>query len=211
MKSGAILLLSSLSGLAIGQTNANSSVISGTLSVTTNMGGPPLAAVHLTVYKDAECVKHSYGEFSLGRKQKPPTCSSELRTVTVDGHDSFEFSVAPGWYSLHILWATSSPGRPRVCKFPDWTIGYFPWRDSTRKYDMMAQQSSAFELKSGERKKIDFSYIDELSNPTFFSKADCVELQRGVGWVRPSDKEKVFPSPNFPPASPKSSMDSQPK
>ena len=188
---------------AFGQQNPKPSTVSG--RVTTEI--PRATVVHLLHLKDADCAKLvAFDTVTEKDRKQLDSCSSDLGERKLDGHMHYEFSVDPGWYAVHVLFVSTTYLRyPKVCKFGDWAVGYFPWRDSTHTYNMMAWQDRAFELKPGKKREVDFQYLDEMSDPRKVNDVECLEMQHD-GWMRTSAGKSSFPEqfPSAPSAQPPS-------
>ena len=117
--------------------------IRGTLS---ERGRPIVdATVFLQSFEDERCAKiFASQKASRKAQQKLDRCMHDLSTTISDSQGRYEFTgLKPGWYAVHFLWNISE--KPSLAnslfKEGSWGVVYAGHRDSTGKYDTMAQDS----------------------------------------------------------------------
>jgi hypothetical protein len=96
---------------------------------------------------------------------KLASCSEDLEPTYTDERGMFKYqSLEPDWYAVRILWAVKTvPAQFNLlCEYGPWIVGYYTRKDSTGRYDAMAQ-GHTFQLKSGQQKTADFSYDKPLA------------------------------------------------
>ena len=135
------LALSVIVGIGTAATQVQSTSIRGTL----RERGKPIveAGVFLHSFEDEH-----YAKIFAGRKadrkaeQKLEVCMHDVSTSYPDAQGHYEFSgLKPGWYAVHFLWNISEKSRPSQSLFKEghWGVMYAGRKDSTGKYDTMAQ------------------------------------------------------------------------
>jgi hypothetical protein len=114
--------------------------IRGTLS---DKGGPIVdAEVYLQSLEDEHCAKLFAGKIDLKKRQELRRCMHDLGSTHSDEQGHYEFSeTKAGWYAVHFLWSINDkPSHPMTSfKEGDWFVEYAGSKDSTGKYDTMAQ------------------------------------------------------------------------
>ena len=109
--------------------------------------GTPIveATVFLQSFDDARCAKLFTSKKGNSRSvQKLRLCMHDVSTTTPDAHGIYQFSAPKaGWYVVHFLWSTGkTPSQsPSLFKEGRWVVVYAGHKDSTGKYDTMAQDS----------------------------------------------------------------------
>jgi hypothetical protein len=117
----------------------HSPAIRGTLS---DMGKPIVdAEVYLQSLEDEHCAKLFAGKIDLKKQQELRQCTHDLGSINSDEQGNYEFAeTKAGWYVVHFLWSIADkPRQPTSFKNGDWLVQYAGWKDSTGKYDTMAQ------------------------------------------------------------------------
>ena len=101
------------------------------------------AAVFLQSFEDEH-----YAKIFAGRKadrksqQRLEVCMHDVSTAYPDFQGYYEFSgLKAGWYAVHFLWNISEKPSPAQSLFKEgqWGVVYAGRKDSTGKYDTMAQ------------------------------------------------------------------------
>lgn len=117
----------------------------GTIRGTLRENGAPIvdATVFLQSFDNEECAK-LFGKRNWNQKsvEKLRSCTHDVSTTTVDATGSYRFTdLKAGWYSVHFLWnIAEKPKRfPDSTKEGSWLVMYAGYKDSTGKYDTMAQ------------------------------------------------------------------------
>jgi len=121
----------------------------GTIRGTLTEKGAPItdATVFLQSFDNEECaksfMKRSWNQKSAQKLQvKLGSCMHPVSTTAVDATGKYEFTdLRAGWYAVHFLWnIAEKPKRfPDVTKEGTWGVMYAGYKDSTGKYDTMAQ------------------------------------------------------------------------
>jgi hypothetical protein len=116
-----------------------SSAIRGTLSDS----GTPIAeaTIFLQLFDDESCAKlFVAGKEDRKSVKKLESCMHDVSTTSPDAAGNYKFPhVKPGWYALHFLWnIRKKPGQPTFTQ-GRWTVMYAGHKDSTGRYDTMAQ------------------------------------------------------------------------
>jgi hypothetical protein len=107
--------------------------------------GKPIveAAVFLQSFEDEHCVKiFTSQKPSRKSEEKLDRCMHDVATAVPDSHGYYEFTgLKPGWYAVHFLWNISEKpsSAPSLFKEGHWGVMYAGEKDSTGKYDTMAQ------------------------------------------------------------------------
>jgi len=107
--------------------------------------GKPIieAAVFLQSLEDEHCVKiFANRKPSRKSEEKLDQCMHDVATAVPDSHGYYEFTgLKPGWYAVHFLWNISEKPSQAQSLFKEghWGIIYAGEKDSTGKYDTMAQ------------------------------------------------------------------------
>ena len=118
----------------------HSPVIRGTLR---DKGKPIVdAEVYLQSLEDEHCAKLFTGKIDLKKQQELRQCTHDLGSTHPDEQGKYEFDeTKAGWYVVHFLWSIADkPSHPMTSfKEGDWLVQYAGWKDSTGKYDTMAQ------------------------------------------------------------------------
>jgi len=121
------------------------SVIRGTL----REKGSPIAeaTLFLQSFDDEHCAKlFTSKKRDLKSRTKLDSCMHDVTSVSPDARGYYQFAVPKGWYAIHFLWNLSEkPKHPEtVFKEGQWWIVYAGRKDSTGKYDTMAQDSPLY-------------------------------------------------------------------
>jgi hypothetical protein len=116
-----------------------------TIRGTLRENGAPIvdATVYLQSFDNEDCAKlftkKSRNEKLVKRLQ---SCMHVVSTTNVDATGNYRFTdLKAGWYAVHFLWNIAK--KPK--RFPDsekegsWLVMYAGYKDSTGKYDTMAQ------------------------------------------------------------------------
>jgi hypothetical protein len=115
-------------------------VIRGTLS---DKGRPIVdAEVYLQSLENEHCAKLFAGTIDLKKQQELQRCMHDLSSSHTDDQGHYQFSeTKAGWYVVHFLWnIADKPSHPMASfKEGDWFVAYAGQKDSTGKYDTMAQ------------------------------------------------------------------------
>jgi hypothetical protein len=127
----------------IGNTSASDhpTALRGTLTE----GGKPIveAAVFLQSFDDEHCAKiFASQKASRKSQERLDRCMHDVSTVVPDSRGYYEFTgLKPGWYAVHFLWNISEKPSLAQSFFKEghWGILYAGRKDSTGKYDTMAQ------------------------------------------------------------------------
>jgi len=118
-----------------------------TVRGTLRENGAPIvdAAVFLQSFDNEGCAKlFTKKNWNQKSVEKLRSCMHDVSTTTVDGTGSYRFSnLNAGWYAVHFLWnIAEKPKRfPNSTKVGNWGVMYAGYKDSTGKYDTMAQDS----------------------------------------------------------------------
>ena len=120
-----------------------------TIQGTLRENGVPIvdAAVFLQSFDNEECAKlftkRSWNQKSAEKlAAKLRLCTHDVSTTTVDATGNYRFTdLKAGWYAVHFLWnIAEKPKRfPDSTKEGNWLVMYAGYKDSTGKYDTMAQ------------------------------------------------------------------------
>ena len=140
------------------------SAIRGTLSER----GKPItnATIFLQSFDDEMCAKL----FTTGREDrksasKLESCMHDVSTTSADAAGRYEFAdPRAGWYAIHFLWNIGK--KPNQTMFSQgWTVMYGGHKDSTGKYDTMAQDiPSYFSAKEDATRNFDVP-VAQLPKP----------------------------------------------
>jgi len=134
----------------------------GTIQGTLKENGAPIvdAAVFLQSFDNEQCVKlFMHGNWDENSVTKLRSCMHDVSTTTVDASGNYRFTkLRAGWYAVHLLWnITDKPKRfLRFTKEGNWIVIYAGFKDSSGKYDTMAQDIP-FNLREMEVMARDFS------------------------------------------------------
>lgn len=117
------------------------SAIRGTLSE----AGTPIteATVFLQSFDDETCAKL----FATAREDrktvsKLESCMHDVSTTSPDPPGRYEFTgLRAGWYAVHFLWNIGKKPSQSMFRQGPWTVVYAGHKDSTGKYDTMAQDT----------------------------------------------------------------------
>jgi hypothetical protein len=113
-------------------------------------GAPILdATLFLQSFDNKDCAKlftkKSWNQRSLDQQmEKLRSCMHDVNETTVDSTGSYRFTdLRAGWYAIHFLWnpATKPKQFPASTEDGSWRVTYAGYKDSTGKYDSMAQDS----------------------------------------------------------------------
>jgi hypothetical protein len=171
----ALLLITSVLPKAKGTSAVQVSVLEESKSV----AGSPVYLDHL---KDAECAKLFSDDSGSGSNdgqsveemralaQRAASCVTKTQSAHTDkqGIHAYE-GLEDGWYRIRLQWPMSQPPAskdPIGCQIEGWSVSYVPWKESGKNRGFA--QAPAFELKSGETRKVNFDYSGR-----FKITADC--------------------------------------
>ena len=121
------------------------------------------AAVSLTYYKDAGCVKYanSTSPPSEEEEKKFKGCYRELEPILSDREGHYKFSnLSPGWYSLKVRWhlAAKPESSSPLERWGEFLIAYMETKETPKKYSALAQgEIFFFSGKEGITK--DLTYV----------------------------------------------------
>ena len=107
--------------------------------------GQPIvdAAVFLQSFDDEHCAKIFASQKPSRRLQKKlDRCMHDVSTAVPDSGGYYEFAgLKPGWYAVHFLWNMSEKPSSAQSLFKEgrWGVIYAGRKDTTGKYDTMAQ------------------------------------------------------------------------
>ena len=101
------------------------------------------ATVFLQSFDDEKCAKLFTSQKGDTRSvQRLKLCMHDVSTTIPDDHGNYLFAgPKPGWYAIHFLWnIRKKPSHaPSGFKEGHWVVMYAGYKDSTGKYDTMAQ------------------------------------------------------------------------
>jgi len=130
-----------LLAVSIARGQGSQSAIRGTLSD----NGTPIteASVFLQSFDDAACARlFTTGPIDRKAADKLKSCSHDLGTVSPDSNGHYEFTIPnAGWYAVHFLWNIGKKPSQSVFIQGQWTVAYAGHKDSTGRYDTMAQDA----------------------------------------------------------------------
>jgi len=136
-------------GLALVANTARGQGLPATIQGTLKENGAPIvdAAVFLQSFDNEECAKlftnRNWNQMSAEKlAAKLRSCTHDVGTTTVDPTGNYRFTdLKAGWYAVHFLWnIAEKPKRfPDSSKEGNWLVMYAGYKDSTGKYDTMAQ------------------------------------------------------------------------
>jgi len=116
-----------------------------TIRGTLRENGAPIvdASVFLQSFDNEDCAK-LFTKKTRNQKlaEKLESCMHVVSTTNVDVTGNYRFTdLKPGWYAVHFLWnIAKKPTRfPDSTKEGSWLVMYAGYKDSTGKYDTMAQ------------------------------------------------------------------------
>jgi hypothetical protein len=119
------------------------------------------AQVILQTFKDEKCVKlFSSKKYSEEEARKLAVCSHELPPIAPDNQGQYQLTNIPaGWYVLLVIWNMNEKPNTSVSMFQkgDFVISYSSAKDSSGKYDGMAQ-GKPFYFSGRENLVLDFDY-----------------------------------------------------
>ena len=107
--------------------------------------GQPIvdAAVFLQSFDDERCARIFSSQRASRKDQKRlDRCVHDVSTAVPDSRGYYEFTgLKPGWYAVHFLWNISEKPSHSQSAFKEayWGVIYAGKKDSTGKYDTMAQ------------------------------------------------------------------------
>ena len=115
------------------------SAIRGTL----NDNGTPIAeaSIFLQSFDDETCAKlFSAGKEDPESTSKLKSCMHDVSTTSANAAGRYEFAnPRAGWYAIHFLWNIGKKPNQTMFSLGPWTVMYAGHKDSTGKYDTMAQ------------------------------------------------------------------------
>jgi hypothetical protein len=141
---------------ALGAQNSPSS-IRGTLSE----AGTPIAeaTIFLQSFDDEACAKlFTIAKADRKSASKLESCMHDVSSTSPDAAGSYKFAApGAGWYAVHFLWNMAKKPSPSMYSFSEgrWTVIYAGHKDSTGRYDSMAQDT-AFYFSANEEMTRDF-------------------------------------------------------
>jgi hypothetical protein len=101
------------------------------------------AAVFLQSFDDQNCANiFASQKASRTSQKKLDQCMHDVHTTVPDSRGYYEFKgLKPGWYAVHFLWNITEKPSPAQSLFKEghWGVVYAGRKDSTGKYDTMAQ------------------------------------------------------------------------
>jgi len=112
--------------------------------------GKPIqeAALYLQSLENEKCAKlFSDHHASQRTARKLERCMQDLSTTSTDAGGNYQFAVPnPGWYAVHFLWNIGKKPTHAETSFLQgrWVVMYAGHKDSSGKYDTMAQDGSFF-------------------------------------------------------------------
>jgi hypothetical protein len=125
------------------QAQDSPSAIRGTLSE----AGMPIteATIFLQSFDDETCAKlFTIAKEDRKSASKLESCMHDVSSTSPDAAGSYKFA-APraGWYAVHFLWNIGKKPSPSMYSFNQgrWTVMYAGHKDSTGRYDSMAQDT----------------------------------------------------------------------
>lgn len=132
--------------LALAVNVASGQVSRGAIRGTLREGGAPIidATVFLDSLNDRGCAK-LFMKKSRNPKlaEKLQSCMHEVSTTTVDRAGNYQFTdLKAGWYAVHFLWNIAEKPKsfpPYFAREGTWGVMYAGHKDSSGKYDTMAQ------------------------------------------------------------------------
>jgi hypothetical protein len=145
VRRGASFLLLSCVTLLL-QAQSSPKVIRGTLQE----NGKPIrdAAVFLQLLDDEKCAKlFSARKAGWRAEKKLEHCMHDLNTASTDADGYYQFAAPKeGWYAVHFLWDIGKkPTHPETAFVQGrWVVMYAGRKDSSGKYDTMAQDGPFF-------------------------------------------------------------------
>src|SRR5882724_1224471 len=119
------------------------SAIRGTLSD----NGRPIAeaTIFLQSFDDETCAKlFTTGKEDRKSASKLESCMHDVSSAPPDAAGSYKFAaLRAGWYAVHFLWNIGKKPSPSMSSFNQgrWTVMYAGHKDSTGRYDSMAQDT----------------------------------------------------------------------
>jgi hypothetical protein len=130
--------------LLLGQ--STSTVIRGSL----RENGKPIteATAFLQSLDDEKCAKlFSSAKADSRSERKLRLCVHDLGEVSADAAGDYHFNVPKaGWYAIHFLWDVGEkPRTPQTAfKRGPWTVMYAGHKDTSGRYDAMAQETAFY-------------------------------------------------------------------
>jgi hypothetical protein len=111
--------------------------------------GSPIteATVFLQSLDGEQCAKLFQSEKGDARSvQKLNRCVHDVGSTTPDIQGKYQFAAQqPGWYAIHFLWSIGKkPSQPSGFKEGRWAVMFAGHKDSSGKYDTMAQDSAFY-------------------------------------------------------------------
>lgn len=140
------------------------SAIRGTLSE--NRTPISEATIFLQSFDDETCAKlFTAGKEDTKSAGQLASCLHDVSTTSTDAAGSYQFAnFRPGWYAIHFLWNISKKPSRSMYSFNQgrWTVVYAGHKDSTGRYDTMAQDTPFyFSAKEDITRDFDVSVAQE--------------------------------------------------
>jgi hypothetical protein len=117
----------------------------GPIRGTLRENGAPIgdATVFLQSFDNEDCAKlFTKKNWNQRSVEKLRSCMHDVSTTTVDAAGNYRFTdLRTGWYAVHFLWNAGTKSKPFPTSTEEgrWRVMYAGHKDSTGKYDSMAQ------------------------------------------------------------------------
>jgi hypothetical protein len=162
-----------------------------TIRGTLKENGSPLldATVYLQSFDNEGCANLFNSEAQDRRSAKKlSSCIHDVRTTIVEATGSYQFiELKAGWYAVHFLWNIKEKPSPYPASFVEgnWRAVYAGHKDSTGKYDSMAQDRAIFVAPGSEiQRNFDGKFIAQEAKP-LRGQLSLPTKNWGIAWDLP--------------------------